>query len=133
VWTLAGLIAFGVLAVTAQVERRALLAGLSAALAAALLVAVWPATGPGFYYGYGPQPLLQAGPWVVALALAFAAGRRALLRPVALVSACWVGVLAVRARPLDDGYATVAVLAAVVLTLAALTWPSRRDPVAVRT
>lgn len=122
VWTLAALLGFGMLSFAAPIRHRTRFAGLAAVLSAATFLAVWSGTATGedpriaFYYGSALLPVLAAGPYVVALAAAFAAGRRALLGPVGLVGACWLGLFAARAWPADGTLALLLLTGAVALT-----------------
>jgi hypothetical protein len=125
-WTLAALVAFGLLSLAAPVRHRGRFAGLAAMLSAAVLLAVWSGTAAGydprsdFYYGNALLPVLATGPYAVALAAAFAAGRRALLAPVVLVGACWLGLFAARAWHGDGTYAVVSLVGAAMLASLAL-------------
>ena len=108
-WTLCGLLAFSGLALLAPVRRGALLAVLSAAMSAAALCAVVANSASGsdersdFYYSYDRlQNLVDHAPLAVALVLAFAAGRRAVL-PAALVGACWLATLAAQSGARGSG------------------------------
>lgn len=131
-WALAALVGFAVLSLAAPVRRPVALSGLTAALTAVLVVALWSNhTGgddprPYFYVGYDLAMVARFGPWAVALGLAFAAGRRVLLRPAALVGACWLSVFAVQVWPTDHLYVAPALTVATLLVAGALGWPSRR-------